>query len=140
MTRGIKTAKSMSKHVYYKRKHFFPFNFETTGGILILLHYTVLCEPKGLQNTNNAGRYLNSHVLFLQPKYNDLISNSMHRRSALFVCMCYFSVVFLSLSGVYLQQSSELGVNFASTVLTYTESHLPHSCTHVTIAIQTMTT
>jgi hypothetical protein len=33
--RGSKIAKSLSEHVYFYKKHFSPYNFDTIGGILI---------------------------------------------------------------------------------------------------------
>jgi hypothetical protein len=64
---------------------FSPFNFDTIGGIFIhrLSHYTVFCEPKVLLNTSNAGTRVNPHALLLQPKPNNLTSDSIQGRTVL---------------------------------------------------------
>jgi hypothetical protein len=100
---GSKTAKCLSICTITENI-FAPFNFDRSGDILIhwLLHYTVLCEPKELQNSVNADTCLKPHALLLQPKRTNLTSDSTGWDWVISPRTCYHFAVFPSLPRVYL--------------------------------------
>jgi hypothetical protein len=126
--RGSKTANSLSEHEECHWKHYFyPFNFDTIGGILIhwLLCHTVFWEPKELWNTSNAGTRLNPQALLLQLKRNNFTSVSIQGRT--------WTISPIASSHVSVTVN-EAGSNFASTnFLSFQWLHVIEKQEHVKV-------